>query len=116
MYTALRRIDISGIFLKSTHAFRLYTDYINRFDAACTILAKKRKKKREFAKFLDSVERDNPSLGGGGLESALISPVQRLPRYCLLMQVSVCKKFSVFLCVCLCVSFSMHQDSHRPSI
>lgn len=62
----------------------VYEDYLVNFDAALLRRAALLST-RKFAMFLDSV-RNSPECGGQGIESYLIAPVQRIPRYRLLLQ------------------------------
>lgn len=61
----------------------MYSNYIIGYDASVTLLARLRKKK-DFSNFLEKCRNDS-RCNGLDLNSILIMPVQRLPRYVLLL-------------------------------
>jgi ankyrin repeat protein len=62
----------------------MYTQYINNQDRALDTLSELRQKNKKFAKFLQKQQRD-PRCHGNHIDSFLILPVQRVPRYKLLL-------------------------------
>jgi type II secretory pathway component PulM len=77
--------ELGDIFLENTAFIKLYKYYVNNFDKSIITLKSCREKNSEFQKFaqeLDYTER----LSGLSIESFLILPVQRIPRYVLLLQ------------------------------
>eukprot|EP00824_Muranothrix_gubernata_P019025 TRINITY_DN38545_c0_g1_i1.p1 TRINITY_DN38545_c0_g1~~TRINITY_DN38545_c0_g1_i1.p1 ORF type:complete len:557 (-),score=134.50 TRINITY_DN38545_c0_g1_i1:67-1710(-) len=62
---------------------KTYTDYVNNYNRALTTLTQA-KKRRDFATFLKQKEARH--CGGLDLVSYLITPVQRIPRYRLLLE------------------------------
>jgi FYVE/RhoGEF/PH domain-containing protein 5/6 len=71
---------IQGDFLKT------YTQYINNYDAAQNAVAKCSQDNPRFQRWLEET-RNDPLCKGLGLQSYLIMPVQRVPRYSLLLRV-----------------------------
>jgi len=61
-----------------------YSSYINNFDDARDRVAKLLESKKSFASFIDDAQK-NPRCNGLTLDAFLIMPVQRLPRYVLLI-------------------------------
>ena len=72
------------VFLKETGWIKLYKYYINNFSASEAALKEWRQKNEEFKAYLVSVEYTQEMLGQN-LESLLMTPVQRIPRYVLLL-------------------------------
>ncbi|KAN0037895.1 hypothetical protein ACTA71_000066 [Dictyostelium dimigraforme] len=76
-------VAITNIFNKNQDNFKMYSNYIIGYDASVTLLARLRKKK-DFSNFLEKCRNDS-RCNGLDLNSILIMPVQRLPRYVLLL-------------------------------
>ncbi|KAM9957185.1 hypothetical protein ACTFIW_008925 [Dictyostelium discoideum] len=76
-------VAITNIFNKNQENFKMYSNYIIGYDASVTLLARLRKKK-DFSNFLEKCRSDS-RCNGLDLNSILIMPVQRLPRYVLLL-------------------------------
>ncbi|KAM9994069.1 hypothetical protein ACTFIZ_012034 [Dictyostelium cf. discoideum] len=76
-------VAITNIFNKNQENFKMYSNYIIGYDASVTLLARLRKKK-DFSNFLEKCRNDS-RCNGLDLNSILIMPVQRLPRYVLLL-------------------------------
>lgn len=75
-----------GTVMKSMSPFfKMYTEYVNNYDTANDLYMKLKEKKKGFAQFLDK-QYANPQCAGLDLPSFLIQPVQRIPRYRLLLQ------------------------------
>eukprot|EP01080_Neovahlkampfia_damariscottae_P003802 gene3802-6963_t len=64
--------------------FFVYVQYCNKFDEAMDRLRENKKTNPNFDKFCSSSQKK--TTGGLDLKSLLIQPVQRLPRYCLLLR------------------------------
>jgi hypothetical protein len=62
-----------------------YSQYVNNFDQAVRVLALCQEQDQNFAAFLDAA-KDHPTEGYLSLNALLIEPVQRLPRYALLLK------------------------------
>eukprot|EP00824_Muranothrix_gubernata_P014919 TRINITY_DN3091_c0_g1_i3.p1 TRINITY_DN3091_c0_g1~~TRINITY_DN3091_c0_g1_i3.p1 ORF type:complete len:300 (-),score=58.80 TRINITY_DN3091_c0_g1_i3:10-909(-) len=76
-------VMIGEKFLRLAPFLRLYTEYINNYNTGLAVLTQCRKRK-EFAAFLKLRER-TVVMNNLDLTSFLIKPVQRLPRYVLLL-------------------------------
>uniref|UniRef100_A0A6B2L6W9 DH domain-containing protein n=1 Tax=Arcella intermedia TaxID=1963864 RepID=A0A6B2L6W9_9EUKA len=75
---------IADVFLYMADFFKVYTAYINNYKTSHHTLLKEAADNPKFAKYLDSVT--NSSIcSGQSLLSYLAMPVQRLPRYVLLL-------------------------------
>ena len=78
---------LSDIFLSRDQFLPLYSLYLNNYDMATLMLKFNRKKFKPFKKLLKAFEADQASKPNGlELESFLITPVQRMPRYLLLLK------------------------------
>ncbi|KAG2387726.1 hypothetical protein C9374_001320 [Naegleria lovaniensis] len=64
--------------------FKLYTDYINNHELATTTHDNLMEKKKKFAAFMEK-QQNNPKCKNLPLAAYLIQPVQRIPRYRLLL-------------------------------
>jgi len=77
-------------FLRIKPFFKMYYDYVNNYGAATNVL-KEQMEKKKVSKFLENPFEDEKEIkypdwaSYGGLSSLLITPVQRLPRYNLLL-------------------------------
>jgi len=76
---------LGEVFIHKSAYLKLYTQYCRNYDSACSVLSKKRRKNLEFAHYLDLV-RSFPETEDLSLDSYLIMPVQRIPRYKLLLE------------------------------
>jgi len=75
---------LSDVFLRMTDFLKVYTQYVNNYNTAITtFIGLKRTEK--FAHFLQTCAKD-PKVKDADLTSFLILPVQRIPRYVLLLQ------------------------------
>jgi len=74
---------IGDLILQFSPFFKMYTTYVNNYDAATKLLVSVDKDKSKFHKFL---QEQQANLNGQSLTSFLIMPVQRVPRYILLVQ------------------------------
>eukprot|EP01087_Luapelamoeba_hula_P015990 TRINITY_DN4870_c0_g1_i1.p1 TRINITY_DN4870_c0_g1~~TRINITY_DN4870_c0_g1_i1.p1 ORF type:complete len:879 (+),score=134.78 TRINITY_DN4870_c0_g1_i1:193-2829(+) len=75
---------VGDIFLKLAPYLKLYTLYTNNYDKICSILAKAAKDKNELWHFILSCKADRGD--HLSLDSFLIMPIQRIPRYTLLLE------------------------------
>ena len=85
-----RESSIGQVFITFGSFFKLYTDYCNNTDTSQEELKalNKARKKKKYRAYIEEEERKQ----GMGLESYLITPIQRIPRYeLLLMQ---CQKYT----------------------
>ena len=76
---------IGSIFLKTAPYFKMYTSYTNNFDAAMVLLSKKREGNKKFDEFCQRA-RYSQQASGLSLDNFLIAPIQRVPRYKLLLR------------------------------
>ena len=76
---------VGDVFLDFGPYFKLYTLYIQNFSTALTTLDNKMKQSEEFATIITTCEQ-NPRCSALGLRSLLLEPVQRIPRYKLLLE------------------------------
>eukprot|EP00300_Choanocystis_sp_HF-7_P036612 c52479_g1_i1.p1 GENE.c52479_g1_i1~~c52479_g1_i1.p1 ORF type:complete len:532 (+),score=67.67 c52479_g1_i1:59-1654(+) len=72
------------ILTKHFHFFRIYIPFVNNYETMLATL-RRQMRKPKFFKFVESVKGD-PRCMGLDLNSLLITPVQRLPRYKLLLE------------------------------
>jgi len=76
---------IGDVFVKFYPFFRTYTQYCNNYDNALETLNNCLKNKT-FSEFCDKELQKTPNGLGPNLQSLLIMPVQRMPRYALLLK------------------------------
>lgn len=77
----------SDIFLSRNQFVPLYSTYLNNFDMAALMVKFQRKKVKPFKKLLKAFEKAQAEKSNGlELDSFLITPVQRMPRYLLLLK------------------------------
>eukprot|EP01090_Pellita_catalonica_P018772 TRINITY_DN6169_c0_g1_i2.p1 TRINITY_DN6169_c0_g1~~TRINITY_DN6169_c0_g1_i2.p1 ORF type:complete len:812 (-),score=142.29 TRINITY_DN6169_c0_g1_i2:179-2389(-) len=74
------KLGISDLFLKESDFLLVYTIYINNYETALSTLAQLRRLNDKAKKFLIQCEHD-PRCNMQDLESLLIQPIQRIPRY-----------------------------------
>ena len=78
-------ILMGNVFITMAHFLRVYPKYINQYDEAMNLLRTLTESKSKFAKFLEkqsTIEECNNLC----LQDFLIAPVQRIPRYRLLLR------------------------------
>eukprot|EP01119_Soliformovum_irregulare_P010256 TRINITY_DN2512_c0_g3_i5.p1 TRINITY_DN2512_c0_g3~~TRINITY_DN2512_c0_g3_i5.p1 ORF type:complete len:863 (+),score=271.43 TRINITY_DN2512_c0_g3_i5:25-2613(+) len=73
---------IGDVFLKFHPFFKMYTQYCNNYEESMECLHACMKKKD----FAEAAENQKKNCGGLDIESLLITPVQRIPRYMLLIK------------------------------
>jgi len=77
---------IADVFIMMGDFLKMYTAYINNYGTAWRTMRKCRAESPRLAKFLEKTSMEDPICAGLDLESYLIMPVQRTPRYQLLLQ------------------------------
>jgi RhoGEF domain len=75
--------DIASVFLQYAPFLKMYSVYVSKYDRAIAVMGKHSSNKK-FHSFLNK-QRSDPDCAGLDLMSYLIMPVQRLPRYELLL-------------------------------
>lgn len=75
---------IGQIFIEFGDFFQMYHGYVKGNVAACKMVEKLKQSNTKFGKFCESCDA-NPLTKGLGLNSLLITPVQRVPRYRMLL-------------------------------
>jgi hypothetical protein len=76
---------LGDVFLENTSFFKLYKHYVNNFDKSVIALKECRSQNKRFKEFLEKLEYTE-RLSKLSLDSFLILPVQRIPRYVLLLK------------------------------
>jgi len=74
---------VGSLFIKSVPMFKIYIQYVNNYNNAVNLLTEA-KKRKAFRKFLGDA-LSTPIVTLATLEDYLITPVQRIPRYSLLL-------------------------------
>jgi len=72
------------LFIKIIPIMKIYSHYIRNYDRAAELLATLKKENETLQEFI-KIQETKPIMGNLTLESHLIMPVQRLPRYQLLL-------------------------------
>jgi len=78
-------VKVGDIFVKMTEYLKIYTQYITSYDLAIQTLINCRKKNKRLDQWIEETE-NNPNLNGLKIGSLLILPIQRIPRYSLLLR------------------------------
>lgn len=76
---------VGQIFINYSSFFKMYMQYLSNFEIALTRRAELMCKNRKFLNFLEKAEKDS-RCRGMGIESFLVTPVQRIPRYRMLLE------------------------------
>ncbi|KAL0479205.1 hypothetical protein AKO1_008027 [Acrasis kona] len=76
---------IGDVFKKFAHVLKAYTSYINHYDDSQVLLQSLLKSNKKLQDFLEKCHNE-PDLRSQQLGSFLVMPVQRIPRYRLLLQ------------------------------
>lgn len=84
-WMTFQQFGVGDIFYDHTDFLLGYTEYVNNFDKALAMLTRCTKSSPEFALFVRNCEA-RPECNLHDLPSLLITPVQRIPRYTLLLQ------------------------------
>ncbi|KAH3742617.1 Guanine exchange factor for Rac 30 [Pelomyxa schiedti] len=75
---------LGSVFLSNTTFIKLYKYYVNNHETACSTLTQCKEKSPTFRQYLERLEY-TPALNNLNVEGLLITPVQRVPRYVLLL-------------------------------
>ncbi|KAJ3425606.1 faciogenital dysplasia protein [Anaeramoeba flamelloides] len=75
---------VGPLFQRMGRFFKAYVTYVNNYQSCSKKIGELRKKKKKFDNFLNQ-KRMDPKCKGQALQSLLIMPIQRLPRYVLLL-------------------------------
>lgn len=78
-------LQMGTIFLNISKFLTMYEDYLVNFEDAQKRRSKMITSNKRFAEFLENIKNDN-KCAGYSLEALLIEPVQRIPRYRLLLE------------------------------
>jgi len=76
---------IGDIFVAQAPFFKMYGEYLEHFDNAMNTINKKYQKNKKFAALMDEIHA-LPSLQKLTLQNHMLAPVQRIPRYKLLLE------------------------------
>ena len=76
---------VGDIFVKQAPFLKMYSKYIENFDNAMNTIDKHKKKNKKFAAIMEEIQA-NPELNRLSLQHHMLSPVQRIPRYKLLLE------------------------------
>lgn len=76
---------LGDIFLEMTEFLKVYTMYVNNYNTSIATMTQLLGENSKFAAFVEKM-RVNPDCAGLDFASFLIQPIQRLPRYVLLLQ------------------------------
>ena len=76
---------VGDIFVKQAPFLKMYSKYIENFDNAMNTIDKHKKKNKKFAAIMEEVQA-LPELNRLSLQHHMLSPVQRIPRYKLLLE------------------------------
>jgi hypothetical protein len=78
--------SVGKIFMKWAPFLKTYTEYCNSFETSAQVLRETRKANHRFDDYLRKLEVQHKATGGLALSHYLIMPVQRIPRYSLLLR------------------------------
>lgn len=78
------KTKISDIFISINSFLKCYVEYVNNYNDSMSLLGKLVKRNPKFETFIAKVEK-TPETRGLDLQSFLIMPVQRIPRYVMLL-------------------------------
>jgi hypothetical protein len=79
--------NVGFVFKKMAPFLKVYTQYITNFDTAAAEIERQEKKNKKFSEFLEKTYSSPECPNGQRILSFLILPVQRIPRYQLLLRV-----------------------------
>ncbi|ELP94237.1 Rho/RAC guanine nucleotide exchange factor, putative [Entamoeba invadens IP1] len=77
--------NICDVFLLNKNIFERFGKYIQNYDKASALFDKLTQKRKKFEEFCEA-QKEDPRSNNGDIMSFLIFPVQRIPRYILLMK------------------------------
>jgi len=78
--------SLASVFTTYSPFFKMYGQYCNDFDKIVTIIRNLKKNDKKVGTLINKLEFDHKKEGGKDLNSYLILPVQRVPRYSLLLR------------------------------
>jgi len=78
--------SIGKIFLKFAPFLKIYSDFCNGYESVLNQVRTLRKENAKFESFMARAENDIKKNGGQSLAGYLIMPIQRIPRYTLLLR------------------------------
>jgi len=81
----LDKSEVGNVFIERAAFFKVYSNYISGYHSAHRLLMKTINENEEFAKVIQK-GRSLPGVNGIDLPSLLIMPIQRIPRYVLLLK------------------------------
>ncbi|KNC99883.1 uncharacterized protein SPPG_05256 [Spizellomyces punctatus DAOM BR117] len=76
---------LGDIFLNLAPFLKMYSSYVKNFNTALSVVSEQISKNPAFAQFVTK-QNANPDLKGLGFQAYLIMPVQRIPRYKMLVE------------------------------
>eukprot|EP00698_Gefionella_okellyi_P023295 TRINITY_DN7914_c0_g1_i1.p1 TRINITY_DN7914_c0_g1~~TRINITY_DN7914_c0_g1_i1.p1 ORF type:complete len:608 (+),score=127.39 TRINITY_DN7914_c0_g1_i1:57-1880(+) len=76
---------LGDVFLNAASELEAYVEYVDNYGTSLDVLARCKAENKAFAAFLAEVEQADGPLRGLDLTAFLIMPIQRLPRYALLL-------------------------------
>ena len=79
--------NLGGTFLEKIPTLVVHITYCNKFNESMDKIKELRKSNSEFDKFVNETRKE--TIGTLDLKSLLIQPIQRLPRYSLLIRVTI---------------------------
>jgi hypothetical protein len=82
---SVNNIQIGKVFKEFSGFFKMYKEYLASYEGSIVRLAKLVTSNRKFVQFLENARADPRSLGMG-IDSFLMEPVQRIPRYRMLLE------------------------------
>jgi hypothetical protein len=80
------RSSIGDMFIKIATSFKSYTAYVSKYDQSVNKMVELRDKHPKLFEFLEIRRGDKLLTDGKPFSSFLILPIQRIPRYILLLQ------------------------------
>jgi hypothetical protein len=86
--------SVGKIFQQVIPFLKTYREYFNNYEKAQNDIRQQKKENKKFAEWLDKTERECKRKGELTMNQLLIMPIQRIPRYNLLLRVSyyLCKE------------------------
>lgn len=78
--------SVGDLFIDLCRALKIYKPFINNYENALAFCSGPGYKKKAFANFIKESEKQVPEIKYTGLSHFLIQPIQRIPRYVLLLE------------------------------
>ncbi|KAG2392546.1 hypothetical protein C9374_011271 [Naegleria lovaniensis] len=86
----LQSYNVAKLLLHYAHSFKLYTRFIGNYGVAVTALEEEKKKNNKFKKFLEEISvklgEESTTARDFTIDGHMILPLQRIPRYEMLLQ------------------------------